>query len=186
MREKIHFYLGLYPKAVLLLNKINTLYTKILRFGSRQEEDIDKIYMGLHEDAILKIILFLPPNLEDSTGLSCNYFKTLPIYRYMYLETDIYIKRYIYRLYKLEQHHIWLKEWERKWGSSSLPLWILMAFLGMELAASTKHQREVSLRNSFYIWHKHIKVIWNLRILYKIYPYLKVKFCPSAFSIFKI
>lgn len=114
MREKIHFYLGLYPKAVLLLNKINTLYTKILRFGSRQEEDIDKIYMGLHEDAILKIILFLPPNLEDSTGLSCNYFKTLPIYRYMYLETDIYIKRYIYRLYKLEQHHIWLKEWEQK------------------------------------------------------------------------
>lgn len=45
--------------------------------------------MGLHEAAILKITLFLPPNLDDSIGLSCNYFKALPIYRYI----PIYVPR---------------------------------------------------------------------------------------------
>lgn len=52
---------------------------------------------------------------------------------------------------------------------------------------SFSQQREVaafSLRNSFCILHKHIKVSWNLCILCEIHPpYLKTKFHP--YTIFR-
>lgn len=61
----------------------------------------------------------------------------------MCLETHVCIKRYIYRLYKLEQNHICLKEAEQKVRVPfpSPPVLILMTFLGRDWVTHTKHQR---------------------------------------------
>lgn len=144
--------------------------------------------MGLSEAAILKITLFLPPNLEDSTGLGCINFN---LYTHTYIQIHTYIWIYVPRnthVYK-EIHLQTLQTWaeshlpQRGRAESEGPFPFTSSVDSHDLpwqGLGNPHQTSEK-----FPWEIPSGV-WNLCILCEIYPYLKVTFCPSAFSIFKI